>query len=161
MCPEHHHVWVAKPNKDGLQMASNKTLRDNLGQMWPTDPRHSWWRRNRCCGSPGDCRAWTPGCESEALILPSETSCPPSHAKGGRHHSARYEGEKEERKSRWDWQGGNERSSTSHQQVQWCIAPVTVAQVCSTIQLMVCSYCSTHWYQQWCTKKCLKEKQYK
>lgn len=52
-------------------------IRDNLGQMWPTDPRHSWWKRNRCCGSPEDSGAWTPGSASEAQILPSERSCPP------------------------------------------------------------------------------------
>lgn len=59
-----------------------EAVRDNAGQMWPTDPRHSWWKRNRCCGSLGGCRVWTPGSESGARILPSETSCPPSERRG-------------------------------------------------------------------------------
>lgn len=80
---KHTHGWAVKQNNVDLQMAFNKTLRDNLGQMWPTDPRHSWWKRNRCCVSLEDCRVCTLDCESEAPILPSERSCPPSHDRKG------------------------------------------------------------------------------
>lgn len=53
-------------------------IRSNLGWIWLTDPQHSWWKRNRCCASPEDCHGLTQGSESEAQILLSETSCPPS-----------------------------------------------------------------------------------
>lgn len=58
-------------------------IRGNPGRIWPTDPRHSWWKRNRCYGSPEDFHALTQGSESEAQILPSETSCPPLQEKKG------------------------------------------------------------------------------
>lgn len=126
-------VWLGGVD---VQMAFNNALRDNLGQMWPTDPRHSWWKRNRCCASPEDCRVWTPDCESEAPILLSERSCPPAHDRKGEQGGG----------NRWDWQGGNERSSTPHRQAQRCNTPVAwkhippqVEETCATNQPMFSS----------------------
>lgn len=82
------------PKDVNLQMATrgvgegggnihSRVIRHSLVQMWPTDPRRSWWKRNRCCGSPVDCRVWTLASESVALILQSGRSCPPSQGQRG------------------------------------------------------------------------------
>lgn len=86
---------------DGLKKKKkrhSKVIRDNLGQMRPTDPRHSWWKRNRCYESPEDFHAWTLGSESEARILLSERSCPPFTMLG-----RREERERESSVSQWYW----------------------------------------------------------
>lgn len=76
---KHIHGWYIKTmfSSRWLNNRLPVEIRGHLGQIWPTDPRHSWWKRNRCCGSPEDCRALTPGNESVAPILPSERNCPP------------------------------------------------------------------------------------
>lgn len=45
--------------------------------LWWTDPRHSWWRRRRCCEFPGGCHGYSQVTWSVALIHQSEKSCPP------------------------------------------------------------------------------------
>lgn len=79
--------------------------------MWPTDPRHSWWKRNRCCGSPEDCRVWTLGSESVALILLSERSCPPSQGWGKETSVTQWD-----RGKRWKWKSQHFSQSSE----QWC-----------------------------------------
>lgn len=80
------HSWLGSNAKRCWSPDGTKKKSDIPGQretiLWPTDPRHSWWRRNRCCGSPEDCHAWTLGSVSVALIPLSERSCPPSQGKG-------------------------------------------------------------------------------